>query len=228
MDKQFAPHLRAVSLFAGMTPDALALLVQACSLHQFAKDTQVLTEQERTSDVFVVLEGAVRVSSYSESGREITYSDIAAGSLFGELSAIDRLPRSASVIALSDCKLARLPAERFAALLRSDAEIAFRLVELLVGKVRTMSERVFEVSALALRERLRKELLRLAAKEPPASGPGVTIKPAPTHYEIAARIGSHREAVTRELSRLEQAKLLEIRRQEIHILDIERLRDFEE
>jgi CRP-like cAMP-binding protein len=52
--------------------------------------------------------------------------------------------------------------------------------------------------------------------------------PAPTHYEIAARIGSHREAVTREINRLELEKVLEIGRRSIRITDLERLKATEE
>lgn len=97
-----------------------------------------------------------------------------------------------------------------------------RLVELLVAKIRRMTERVFEVSALAVRERVRRELLRLAA-DGTRFGASVVIRPAPTHYEIAARIGSHREAVTREFNRLEEERLLEVRRRQIRIVDIEKL-----
>jgi CRP/FNR family cyclic AMP-dependent transcriptional regulator len=98
------------------------------------------------------------------------------------------------------------------------------MIELLVAKNRRMSERVFEVSALAVRERVRRELLRLAAEGAP-SGSGVVIRPAPTHYEFAARIGSHREAVTRELNRLVEERVLEIGRREIRIVDLRLLRD---
>jgi len=51
----------------------------------------------------------------------------------------------------------------------------------------------------------------------------IVIKPAPTHYDIAARIGSHREAVTREFNRMESEKLLEVSRRQISILDLARL-----
>jgi CRP-like cAMP-binding protein len=88
-------------------------------------------------------------------------------------------------------------------------------------------QRGFEVSALAVRERVRRELLRLAA-EGTSFGKSVVIRPAPTHYEIAARIGSHREAVTREFNRLEEEQLLEIRRRQIRIVDLERLKRLEE
>ena len=65
--------------------------------------------------------------------------------------------------------------------------------------------------------------LRLAAEGTPM-GKGVVIRPAPTHYEIAARIGSHREAVTREFNRLEENRIVEIRRRQIRIVNLDLLR----
>ena len=152
-------------------------------------------------------------------GREIIFSDLGVGHIFGEFSAVDGLPRSAAVVALTDCLLARMPAARFFDLLRENGTVSTRLIQLLVAKIRQASERVFEVSALALRERLRRELLRLAAGGT-RSGHGVVIRPAPTHYDLAARIGSHREAVTRELNRLADKQVLEVGRRQIRIVDL--------
>ena len=97
--------------------------------------------------------------------------------------------------------------------------VSTQLIRLLVAKIRRMSERVFEVSVPAVRERLRRELLRLAA-DGTRSGRGVVIRPAPTHHDLAARIGSHREAVTRELNRLAEEHIVEIGRREIRIIDL--------
>ncbi len=223
----YAARLRIVSLFEDLEADELSRIAELCSLHRYEKQAQIFDENESTSDVFFVLAGSVRISSYAMSGREITYRDVSIGGIFGEFAAVDGLPRSAAVLALSDCTLARMSSARFTELLQNNGRVAVRLIETLVAKIRGMSERVFEVSALGIRERVRKELLRLAAQG--SSDPsGVLIKPAPTHYEIAARIGSHREAVTREFNRLEDAGVIEIRRQEIRIKDIRRLAALEE
>ena len=128
------------------------------------------------------------------------------------------------MVATSDCLLARMPGDRFVALLKTNSTVSTRMIQLLVGKIRRMSERVFEVSALAVRERVRRELLRMA-EAGTREGRGAVIRPAPTHYEFAARIGSHREAVTRELNRLEAARVVEVSRREIRILDLRRLQD---
>jgi CRP-like cAMP-binding protein len=217
-------QLRVISLFEDLPDAELARIAEFCVIRNYEKTAQIVGQQDRTTDVFFVLSGTVRFSSYSPTGREVIYNEISTGGIFGEFSAIDGLPRSATNIAVTDCVLARMTAAKFHELLVGNGAIATRLVELLVAKIRQMSERVFEVSALAVRERVRRELLRLAESGTTLRD-GIIIQPAPTHYEIAARIGSHREAVTREFNRLEAEHIVEIRRREIRIVDIGQLRD---
>jgi CRP-like cAMP-binding protein len=216
--------LRVISLFEDLPNAELARVEALCSIRSFTRHEEIYGERETTTDIFFILAGAVRVNSFTEAGREVIFSDVPAGGIFGEFSAIDRLPRSATIVALTDCKLARMPAPAFFHLLQQNNSVCVHLVELLVGKIRTMSERVFEVSALAVRERLRRELVRLATTSGKQEGHSVIISPAPTHYEIAARIGSHREAVTREFNRLELEKILEIGRRSIRIVDLRLLK----
>ncbi len=227
MDTRQAQRLRIISLFEDLPEAELAAIAQACVTRTYDKHAQIAGEHDHATDVYFILDGAVRINSVSPAGREIIFSDLAAGDIFGEFAAIDGKPRSATIVALSDCLLARMPAEKFFALLQGNGTVAFHLIQLLVGKIRLMSERVFEVSALALRERVRRELLRLA-EDGTRSGRSVVIRPAPTHYDIAARIGSHREAVTRELSRLEHERIVETGRQQIRIIDLTLLQGAEE
>jgi CRP/FNR family cyclic AMP-dependent transcriptional regulator len=223
-----AMNLRVISLFEDLPDAALARVESLCTVRSYKKGEEIVGDHEKTTDVFFILAGTVRVTSFTEAGREVIFSDVSAGGIFGEFSAIDRLPRSASGVAQTDCALARMPASAFFGLLRQENAVAVHLVELLVRKIRRMSERVFEVSALAVRERLRRELVRLAAMSGKPEGRSITIIPAPTHYEIAASIGSHREAVTREINRLELEGVLEISRRSIRITDMERLKAAEE
>ena len=134
--------LRSISLFEGLSDAELAAVAASCTIRTFEKQAQILGEQEQTTDVFFILTEA--------------------GEIFGEFSAVDGLPRSSSVVSMTDCRVARMTREKFLHMLERNGKIAVRLVELLVVKIRSMSERVFEVSALAVRERVRRELLRLA------------------------------------------------------------------
>jgi CRP-like cAMP-binding protein len=220
-------QLRVISLFEDLSDPELAKIAELCTIRTFEKGAQIAGQQDNSTDVFFVLSGTVRVSSYAPTGREVIYNEISRGGIFGEFSAVDLLPRSTNGIAVTECVLARMTAAKFHDMLIANGAIAHRLIESLVAKIRQMTERVFEVSALAVRERVRRELLRLAdgGKE---LDDGIIIHPAPTHYEIAARIGSHREAVTREFNRLEAEGIVEVRRREIRIIDIDQLRDMGE
>jgi CRP-like cAMP-binding protein len=219
--------LRTISLFEGLSDAELSAVAASCAIRMFEKQAQILGEQEPTTDVFFILSGTVRSTSYTAAGREVIFNEIEAGEIFGEFSAVDGLPRASSCVAITDCRVARMTREKFLKMLERNGKIAVRLVELLVSKNRSMSERVFEVSALAVRERVRRELLRLA-KDGEEFRNGIVIRPAPTHYEIAARIGSHREAVTREFNRLEAEGIVEVRRRQLRIIDIKRLQEGEE
>ena len=220
-DRQ-SSRLRVIALFEDLKEAEIARVEEACSTRSYQRNAQILGDQDPTDDVFFILEGKVRANSVSSGGREVIYTELAAGDIFGEFSAIDRKPRSSAVFAVTDCVVSRMSSAKFFELLRGNGHVATRLVELLVTKIRRMSERVFEVSALSVRERVRRELLRLA-NEGERQGRSVVIRPAPTHYEIAARIGSHREAVTREFNRLEAERVLEVGRRQITIVDLERL-----
>lgn len=221
-DMQLTSSLRVIALFDELCDADLARVGESCTTITYRQHAQIVGEHETTDDVFFVLAGSVRVNCISPRGREVIYSDSSAGSIFGEFSAIDGLPRSATVAALTDCVLARMPAKAFFELLHGNGAVATKLVELLVAKLRKTTEQVFEVAALSLRERLRRELLRLAAAGE-RMGLGVVIRPAPTHQVIASHVGSHREAVTREFNRFEAEGLLEVQRRQICILDIDRL-----
>jgi CRP/FNR family transcriptional regulator, cyclic AMP receptor protein len=224
MQARPSSNLRVISLFEELSDAELARVAESCSTRTYEKNAHILGEQDPTTDVFFILAGSVRANSVSPKGREVIYSEFKAGAIFGEFSAIDGRPRSSACSALTDCVVARMPAKAFFELLRSNGIVATKLVELLVVKIRSMSERVFEVSALSVSERLRRELIRLASTGE-RQGKTIVIKPAPTHYDIAARIGSHREAVTREFNRMEAEKLLEVSRRQISILDLQRLEE---
>lgn len=215
--------LRVISLFEDLPEPTLARIEAMCAIRAYPKTVLILTQLEQTTDVFFVLSGTVRFNSYAPTGREVIFNEISTGGIFGEFAAIDGRPRSSDVIAVTDCRLARMSTKAFFALLESEGTVSVRLIQLLVEKIRGMSERVFEVSALAARERVRRELLRLAATGAQDQN-CVVIRPAPTHYEIAARIGSHREAVTREVNRLEAEGVLEVHRRQLRIVDVRRLR----
>ncbi len=215
--------LSGIEFLRSLPADAVEDLAKRCQWHRYGPQQLIVGQEDETRDVFFIVRGKVRVIVYAASGKEVSFRDLGAGQMFGELSAIDGQPRSATVVALQDALMARMPPAVFLAMLERHPQIARRVMHYLVGLVRALSERVFEFSTLAVKNRIHAELLRLA-REAGASNKGPQrISPAPTHAEIASRISTHREAVTRELNELVRAGLLERCSGGLIIRDVARL-----
>lgn len=210
----------AVALLT-MAPPALRKAVQSRMRSLRAqKGRTIVGVGARATDVFFIVQGSVQVLLYSRDGREVSVRLLEAGDLFGDLAALDGLPRSASVIALNEVRLKVISRDDFVALVEGSPKAGIWMARRLTLEVRRMTERVFELSALNVRARLHCELLRLARGSGPA--PAV-VKPAPTHAELANRIGSHREAVTREMRALAEMNIIRNARRSLEFLDVPEL-----
>ena len=142
--------------------------------------------------------------------------------MFGELSAIDQKPRSANVVALDNVTIASVSATEFWQLVRDYPAIAEATLRRLTALVRSLSDRVVEFSTLAVRNRIHAELLRLG-RDHMTTESSALIVPSPTHAEIANRISTHREAVSRELSDLARSGIVERRDGGLFIPDVNEL-----
>jgi CRP-like cAMP-binding protein len=167
----------------------------------------VIASGHDSRDVYLVREGTMRTALFAMSGREVVIRDIPAGELFGELAALDGQPRASTVVAATDARLTILSAEDFVEAVTADPVAALWLLRRFSGMVRVLTEKIFELSALPVRSRLHCELLRLA-EEGIETDEGILLSPAPTHADLAARVGSHREMVTREFSYMAEAGML--------------------
>ena len=182
----------------------------------------VIGHQDRTRDVFVVLEGSLRIELSSLNGREIILADAGPGELVGEFAALDDEPRSASVTAITSAVLACISGEAFHAAVFSDPASSDWLARRLVRRIRLLTERIFELNALAVRNRLHCELLRLCI-DAGIKDNRARVSPAPTHVQLASRIGSHREAVTRELQYLHKQAIIVQQGRELAVNDVAKL-----
>ena len=151
--------------------------------------------------MFFVIDGHVRVVNYSLSSKEITLEDLGPGSHFGELSALDGQPRSASVMALDSSLITALPQERFTSLLQENAIISFRVLRALAAIVRNSTDRIMDLSTLAANNRVQADLLR-QARSSMVGDNQAEISPIPVHGDIASRVSTTRETVARVLSDL--------------------------
>jgi CRP/FNR family cyclic AMP-dependent transcriptional regulator len=217
-----AQTLAKIPMFKSLSPDAVKALDGRCTWRRVKAKEWVIDYQDEGIDVFFVVGGAVRVLIYARSGREVILADLHAGGYFGELAAIDGKPRSAGVLAVSDALVAAMPGRVFMEVLNAHPDVAMHVLTMLAARVRALDNRVLEYSTLNVRQRIYSELLRLACPIPGDPNQAV-MAPPPTHAEIAARVSTHREAVTRELKLLERQGYLKRRRGEVTLTDVPKL-----
>jgi len=152
---------------------------------------------------------------------------MAAGAYLGELAALDGEPRSASVMALSDCLIAAMPQEQFLPLLEKHPSIALKVMKVLARVVRTSTDRIMDLSTLAANNRVQADLLRLA-KDHVDDSNTAEISPIPVHSDIASRASTTRETVARVLSDLARRGVVERQKEALVVLDVEQLSDMVE
>jgi CRP-like cAMP-binding protein len=175
-----------------------------------------------SEEVYLVQSGLLRVTLFPANGREVLIRDLPAGSLFGELAALDGLPRSATVSAVENCELVLIPAAAFRSAISGTPEAALWAARHLAQQIRALTDRVFELSALNARARLHCQLLRLCMDAGVSNNKAI-IDPAPTHDVLAGLIGSQREAVSRELGYLTSIGALQQDRRRLLVDDVARL-----
>lgn len=212
--------LKQSGFFAGLGTEDLAALAARCRWRTTGSGELIIAHRDQSRDVLFLLSGLVRVNIYSLSGRQVTFRDIRPGDVFGELSAIDGKPRSASVESLVPSNLMVMPQTVFLDMLQTHPPVMIETLCRLTAIIRSLTDRIVEISTLAVRNRVQAELVRLARDH---GGPDAVVSPAPTHAEIASRISTHREAVTRELSRLESLGLIAREGRKLRVTNLPRL-----
>jgi CRP-like cAMP-binding protein len=194
--------LRTFPVFKELSDPVLARIAAASVAQTYGEGELVIGHTDTSFDVLLLISGRARVSLYSADGRRVGFLEMPKGMMFGEISALDGLPRSASVEAGEQSLIAKLPRKRFLELMEENPAFAMAVSRQLAAHVRRLTTRVFEFSTMAVRQRLWAELLRLA--EQAAEGADAArIGSLPTHAELASRISTHREAVSREMAWLD-------------------------
>ncbi len=210
--------LAGVTLFESLDEAERRRLESRCTWRRYSVGETVLERGGESREVLFIVAGSVNILNISLTGREVAYARLQAGEYFGELSAIDAKPRSASVVAAESTLVAVLPSSQFIELLHEQPGVTFTLLQRLTDMVRSGDVRIMELSTLAATQRVYAELLRMA--RPDVAVPELwVIHPMPPLREIASRISTTRETVARALSQLYPTGLVRRKGKSLYIPD---------
>jgi CRP/FNR family cyclic AMP-dependent transcriptional regulator len=167
------------------------------TVRTFGKNAIIVSEGDDTDSLYVVLAGRAKVYVSDENGREVQLNQIGPGEYFGEVT-LDGGPRSASVMALEDCRCAVVKRAELSGFLERNPEFALHVLKKLAHRVRVLTDNVRSLALMDVYGRVARLLLELAEERDGR----LVVKESLTHKDIAARVGCSREMISRIFSDL--------------------------
>lgn len=213
--------IRTTPFFTGLPEAAVEKATAHVVTRSHPANQVILLENDWGSSVYFILEGWVKIRTYNLDGKEVTLNILGKGEVFGEMAALDEVPRSTDVITLTPTMIANLPAQDFVQLIYGEPMAGVRLSQLMARRLRQVNRR------LRLREsdsmsRVADTILFLADGQGKRTVEGTEIPNLP-HRELSSLSGLARETVTRVLTKLEKKGLIQRDQDTLRIPDMNAL-----
>ena len=209
----------------GLPAAAAAELERLGGRRRYAAGETLFLEGDRAGEVLVLVSGEVKISVGSQDGREVILDVLEAGSLIGELSAIDKEPRSATVAALSAVEVLAVAAGPFNEFLDRHPDVLRRLLLEVIRRLRVRVRHQLEFGAGDALGRVCARLVELTDRYGRDDGSAVVLSSPVSQSELAAWTGLSREAIVKALRALRQLGWIDNRGRTIVIRKLDSLRD---
>jgi CRP-like cAMP-binding protein len=221
--KNRAAFLAQAPIFAELTESELTFLAQRAVAKRYASGELIFSEGDACPGLHVIEAGFVKIFKSSASGREQVLALDGPGHSIAELPVFDGGKYPASAMAVQDTVLLFVSKQDFQTLCLEHPQVALKVLRVVGRRLRGLVAIIEELSFTTVRQRLASLLLRLTRTGKKIEGGGVRIELPATNQELAAQIGTVRELVSRNLSRLQAAGIVEIDGRAVTIPDVRML-----
>lgn len=195
---EVSSRLADVNFFSSFPEPALEQIERAATLRKFRKNTHIITTGEESHACYVLLSGSAVVFTEDEDGEEFIHQSLHVGDCFGELGVLDGKSRTANVMTTDQSECLVIPKDVLLRALMDDKSASMDVIKSLISRIRVMTE---DVSSLALLD-VYGRIARIMEGESVEQPDGSKLLPRMTHQELAKRVGSSREMVSKILKDL--------------------------
>ncbi len=202
--KERTEALRAIPLFSTLDEPVIEEIALLLIDRKFPKDAVIFEEGSVGDYMYLIREGQVKVTKMSDDGREKILEMLEPGDFFGDMSLLDREPRSASVKTTLACMLLALSRQDFLDLLRQNSEVSMEMLRVLSRRLRETDEQIRELLFERVEARTRRIFVRMAKDTAPGD-PTRCSTPPVTHQQLADLVGTSRETITRVVKDLKDS-----------------------
>lgn len=217
--------LRKVNLFSDLDDNLLDLVMKVIEVKSFEKNQIIFYEGDPGSALYFIKSGQVKISRILENGREIILHILGSGDIFAEVTLFQKnaiYPATAEVI--EDAVIGMIRNKNLEKLVLENPQMALELIRAFTDKIMTIQERVRHLGANDAVERTIQVLLALSQGHGSKTQKGIELCVNITRQDLAALVGTTRETISRILSKLNQANVIDISGKSIIITDFEGLR----
>jgi CRP/FNR family cyclic AMP-dependent transcriptional regulator len=209
--------LKAVPFFTQLTDKELDVVRSVATEKHFPKNAVVLTEGEMGDSLYMIQSGKVKVFIGDEEGREIILKILGPGAFFGEMSMIDKQPRSASVTTIEPSTFLVLAHAGFERCVEQAPRIAKLVMECLAQRVREADRKIGTLALMDVYGRVASTLLELSVY----NNGKLVVGEKLSQQELANMVGASREMVNRILKDLSDRGFISIESKAITIINRE-------
>lgn len=200
--------LRKIPLFSELDNAELDAVAALVSSRDVPKKSVVVHEGEIGESLFIILKGSVKISYYAADGREVVLSLLEEGAFFGEMSLLDRQPRSATVSTMEDSRLAQIRRSDFERLMLEQPALTLKLLSEVVARLRRTSHVLERISTMDVPHRLYDYLRDHCERFGEEDEDGFFVLKLPTHQLLADQLSTSRETISRAISALKKDKII--------------------
>ncbi|MGD0693973.1 MAG: Crp/Fnr family transcriptional regulator [Terriglobia bacterium] len=212
--------LRKTPLFAGLTDQEMHALAARVVTKRFRRGELLFGEGDPCRGLFIVASGKIRIFKLSAAGREQVLSIEGPGSSFAEVPVFDGGNYPAAASALEDADVLFISRKDFQDFCRQHPDVALKVIAVVGSRLRRLVGIIEELSFTTVRQRLIALILRLAETTGTPSKDGLKFELTKSHQDLAAELGTVRELVSRNLSRLQAEGFLEVEGRKIVVKDL--------
>lgn len=215
--------LKRCALFSGLEKADLEALARIAITRSYKKSGMIMLEGEHATGFYVVVSGKVKVFKISPEGKEQILNIAGPGETFAEAAVFSGTDYPASASALVPATVLYFPRIGFERLIKKHPHLALNMIGRMSVLLRTLNRLVEELSLKEVSARVAKYLLDRAVQSGEAGKQRLEVKLKISKHQLAARLGTISETLSRTLTRLKSAGIIEVHRNSLVILDKERL-----
>lgn len=218
-----ASALEKTPLLTGLSEHEFKMLASRTVRKLFNAGELLFSEGEPCGGLHIIAKGKVRIFKTSVNGREQVLAVNVPGESIAELPVFDGGPYPASAVAIEEAEIAFISRRDFHAFCIEHPEVALKLLSVVGARLRRLVGIIEELSFATIRQRLISVLVKLAQTEGAETERGIEFQLPATHQELANQLGTVRELISRNLTRLQAEGLLEVDARRIVVKDVKGL-----